>query len=70
MLNPIRVMLIKAHIKELHSPVKEPRSRIVCPETDGNVVYGCAGAHSVTADRVDIIVLRHTRASDDVKMVL
>ena len=54
-----------------HSPVKEPRPRIIRSETDSHVVRGAAtNGHDIAPDRIYEIRLIATRNPDDIKVVL
>ena len=54
-----------------HSPVKHPRSRIICDKTDGHVVRRVAtNGHDIAPDRIDEIRLIATRNPDNIEVVL
>ena len=61
----------KASLKmEVDVAVEEPRARVVSPEPDGDVVASTPGVDDVALGRVDVVVVRHARAANDVEGVL
>ena len=54
-----------------HSPVKEPRSRVIRGETDGHVVSSAAAyGHHIAADRIHEISGIATRNPHNIKIML
>ena len=54
-----------------HSPVKYPRSRIICDKTDGHVVRRVAtNGHDIAPDRIDEVRFIATRNPDNIEVVL
>ena len=54
-----------------HSPVKEPRSRIIRDKTDGHVVRGTdTHGDDIAPDRIHEIRLIATRNPDNIEVVL
>ena len=59
------------HFRRNHSPVKDPRSRVIRRETNGHVVSSAvAYGHHIAADRVHKIRRVATRDPHNIKSML
>ena len=60
----------KAHNSIEYTPMQDPWSRIVCCESNGDIVRAAPGTDGITPNWIGIVVLATTSNSNNIKGVL